>query len=390
MATSGYVDKMVSKAGLEYDIQDARILPTSAAVANQVVKVNSDGTGLEYGVVDVSGAINTHDTNESAHSYIRGLISSEATTRESADNTLGNRIGVFEAGGAHDVAALETSVATIEGKIPSEASSSNKLADKEFVNSSIATNTATFRGTSAKNLTEAQFLAWANGLTKTKNDYVFWDTVDTDGNTIFKRYKYDGTNWVYEYTLNNSSFTASQWSTINSGLTSSDKTKLDGIEDGANNYVHPAGSGASQASGLYKFSTDATSHISGVSAVAKSDITALGIPAQDTTYSEATTSTSGLMSASDKTKLNGIVAASSVTFTLPAISAGGTANVTVSGITANTVGVFGLASTATAAQYAAAAASQLQLTAQTTNQVTIRANGDALAAGVPAVINILG
>lgn len=49
-----------------------------------------------------------------------------------------------------------------------------------------------------------------------------------------------------------------------------------------NNYSHPAGSGASKSTGLYKFSTDSTSHISGVTAVTKSDITALGIPSSNT------------------------------------------------------------------------------------------------------------
>lgn len=109
---------------------------------------------------------------------------------------------------------------TIEGLIPSAATTSNQLADKSFVNSSIATATATFRGTSASGLTEAQFLAWANGLTKDNNDYVFWNTTDTAGNVQFKRYKYNGTSWAYEYTLNNSSFTAAQWSAVNSGITS--------------------------------------------------------------------------------------------------------------------------------------------------------------------------
>lgn len=49
-----------------------------------------------------------------------------------------------------------------------------------------------------------------------------------------------------------------------------------------NNYVHPAGSAPSKASGFYKFSTDSTSHVASVTAVTKSDITALGVPAQDT------------------------------------------------------------------------------------------------------------
>lgn len=49
-----------------------------------------------------------------------------------------------------------------------------------------------------------------------------------------------------------------------------------------NNYVHPAGSAPSKASGFYKFSTDSTSHVASVTAVTKADITALGIPAQNT------------------------------------------------------------------------------------------------------------
>lgn len=48
-----------------------------------------------------------------------------------------------------------------------------------------------------------------------------------------------------------------------------------------NNYVHPAGSAPSKASGFYKFSTDSTSHVASVTAVTKSDITNLGIADAD-------------------------------------------------------------------------------------------------------------
>lgn len=53
-----------------------------------------------------------------------------------------------------------------------------------------------------------------------------------------------------------------------------------------NNYVHPAGSAPSKAFGFYKFSTDSTSHVASVTAVTKADITALGIPAQNTSTTE--------------------------------------------------------------------------------------------------------
>ena len=58
----------------------------------------------------------------------------------------------------------------------------------------------------------------------TNNDYLFLDTVDSEGNKILKVYKYvaDGAGWVYEYTLNNSSFTAAQWAAIQSGITAED------------------------------------------------------------------------------------------------------------------------------------------------------------------------
>ena len=129
--------------------------------------------------------------------------------------------------------------------------------------------------------------------------------------------------------------------------TTAEKTKLSGIAEGANKYTHPTYT--AKTSGLYKVTVDGTGHVSATTAVAKADITALGIPAQDTTYSnmaaatasaagkaglvpapaagkqasflrgdgswvvpenttyaDATTSTHGLMSAADKTKLNGV------------------------------------------------------------------------------------
>ena len=114
-------------------------------------------------------------------------------------------------------------------------------------------------------------------------------------------------------------------------------------------YTHPTYTAKS--SGLYKVTVDGTGHVSATTAVTKSDITALGIPGSDTkygvfkaatadaaggtglvpapakgaqglflrgdnvwakptdtTYNDATTSTHGLMSTADKTKLDGIAA----------------------------------------------------------------------------------
>lgn len=133
-----------------------------------------------------------------------------------------------------DTDVLEA-IEEINGKIPNQATTTNQLADKEFVNSSVATATATFRGT-YNTLAELEAVT-----TKDLNDYGFvkvMDTTQPDQVKEYKRYKYNGTAWVYEYSLNNSSFTAAQWATINSGLTSTSlnnyytKTQVDSELDG--------------------------------------------------------------------------------------------------------------------------------------------------------------
>lgn len=129
-----------------------------------------------------------------------------------------------------DVSGLATkaSVEAIRELIPDTATPENQLADKDFVNSSIATNTSYFLGT-------FNTLEELESQTATNNDYAFWKTTDSDGNTVYKRYKYNGSEWVFEYDLNNSSFTAKQWATINSGLTAESlESKQDTLESGVN------------------------------------------------------------------------------------------------------------------------------------------------------------
>lgn len=117
-----------------------------------------------------------------------------------------------------DIDELLRYISEVQNKIPSQASSSNQLADKDFVNSSISTNTANFKGT-YDSVTQIEAIS-----DPTNNDYAFLVVYDTSEPTQvdhYDRYKYDGSQWTYEYTLNNSSFTAAQWESINSGITSS-------------------------------------------------------------------------------------------------------------------------------------------------------------------------
>lgn len=133
-------------------------------------------------------------------------------------------------------------------------------------------------------------------------------------------------------------------------MTDAEGTKLAGIAEGANKYTHPTYTARS--SGLYKVTVDASGHVTEVAPVTKADITGLGIPGTNTTYSpmsgatssaagtnglvpappagaqgkflrgdgtwqplvsygEATATNAGLMSAADKTKLDGLVLATS-------------------------------------------------------------------------------
>lgn len=87
-------------------------------------------------------------------------------------------------------------------------------------------------------------------------------------------------------------------------------------------YQHATAKGSAFASGLYKITTNAQGHVTAATAVTKSDITALGIPAQDTntTYGVASSSANGLMSAADKAKLDGIASGANKTTVDSALS----------------------------------------------------------------------
>lgn len=117
-------------------------------------------------------------------------------------------------------AVLQNAIDLIEAVIPSAASSSNQLADKNFVNSSISTNTATFVGT-YNSLAELQAVTGA-----TNNDYGFVIETDALGNEYYDRYKYNGSQWLFEYKVESTPFTSAQWAAIQSGITSNLVTKL--------------------------------------------------------------------------------------------------------------------------------------------------------------------
>jgi hypothetical protein len=148
---------------------------------------------------------------------------------------------------ALEIENIKAKDSNIESLIPSQATTNNQLADKNFVNSSIATATATFIGTfnivtdlgGTERSTHKQIQDLLDNSVCTAvddNDYCFV-LIPTSSSTpteIARVERYKATRaiaagWRYEYTLNNSGFTAAQWAAINSNITAALTAKLQGI-----------------------------------------------------------------------------------------------------------------------------------------------------------------
>ena len=122
---------------------------------------------------------------------------------------------------------MEIEVQDIEAKIPEEASAQNQLADKDYVNEGISTSSADFKGT----FTSQQDM---DAVTGNKNDYAYLVSQDATGNVRYNRYKWvEGTGWVYEYTIKQDDFSASEWAAIQSGITAALVEKLSALPNKA-------------------------------------------------------------------------------------------------------------------------------------------------------------
>ena len=134
------------------------------------------------------------------------------------------------------VSGVTADVETIKNIIPNTASETNELADKNFVNSTVGTNTANYiyktesGGEKVPFSSVAELEAYAG--TVTNNDYAFVTGIDENGNAYYDRYKADVNDgvvtWAKEYRLNNSSFTAEQWAAIQSGITAEKVAQFEG------------------------------------------------------------------------------------------------------------------------------------------------------------------
>lgn len=156
------------------------------------------------------------------------------------------------------ISTNQSDISDINGLIPAQATTSNQLADKDFVNSSIQTNTADFDGSWA---TYAAIPSTVEGFTDlglpapSNNNYLVVEQDETkDGGTWRYKYVDDGTaynknKWHAEYEVNETPMTAAQLATLNSGITSSlvsqistNQSDISDINTNLTNYVTKTGS----------------------------------------------------------------------------------------------------------------------------------------------------
>lgn len=202
-------------AELQKELNDVEEALSEETTAREAADAALDGridTVADNLATETANRISADSALQTNINTVSGNLSAEITARQNADTALGNR------------------VTAIEEKIPAQASAQNQLADKDFVNSSVATNTANYISNNGQPFNSLAELEAYSG-TLTNNDYAFVVGTDQAGNTTYTRYKYVAStdSWAEEYVLNNSSFTAVQWATINSGITSGDVSKLNNL-----------------------------------------------------------------------------------------------------------------------------------------------------------------
>lgn len=137
-----------------------------------------------------------------------------------------------------DLDDLGDQVHEIEAKVPAAATADNQLADKAFVNSSINAVaayyiTSTTEGDSfatKADLDKGPYYFQGAARVPTTNDYALVKADETHEGSA-ARYMYDGKQWDYQYTLNDTPFTQAQVDAINSGITAGLVSKYNAAAD---------------------------------------------------------------------------------------------------------------------------------------------------------------
>ena len=187
--------------------------------------------------LEIEGELQTEITDREAADALLATkteLQAEATARQNADDLKANASALTAETQRAEAAeqALAGRATAIEGKIPSGTTDQNHLVNMNELNDAVSTASANYISYNGGPFPSVSALNSYTGQ-HDLNDYAFVESTDAAGNTVFSRYKFNGSAWVKEYDINNTGFTTAQWATINSGMISADKTKIDGISAGA-------------------------------------------------------------------------------------------------------------------------------------------------------------
>ncbi len=214
----------VAITGSYTDLSNKPTIPT----VDQNYSATSDNA--QSGTAVASAISSKQDTITGAATTI---TSSNLTTSRALISNSSGKVAVSdttstELGYVHGVtSSIQTQFSTITEKIPSVATASNQLADKAFVNSSIANMAANYVTSDAQGDNFATKAALLSGpyyykgqsYTLTNNDYALVESDETKNNAT-TRYMYDGTQWNFQYIVNDTPFTQAQLDAINSNINS--------------------------------------------------------------------------------------------------------------------------------------------------------------------------
>lgn len=200
----------------------------SQTINNATITIQKNGTTVESFTLNQSSDETVNITVPTQASDVGALPSSTTIndlTTTAQQNALNSGATSTNIG---QIATNTSAISNIQDLIPSAATSSNKLTDKQYVDDAISTNTADFDGSWA---TYAAIPSTVAGFTSenlpepTNNNYlVVLEDETQDGGTWRYKYvddggAYDKANWAVEYEINETPFTQTQLDAINSGAT---------------------------------------------------------------------------------------------------------------------------------------------------------------------------
>lgn len=233
----------------------------------------------------------TNTLNTTAKAYITGTTSASTNTGTQ----------VFDTGVYLDTTAGVLTAGTFKGKLTGNADSATKATQDSagqqinttyikalsvsgktitYTKGDGTTGTITTQDTNtdthhqAKNIVGASTTATANATSSNGSTYLNL----IENGAVRSTHKITGSGATIVSSDSSGNITISSTNTTygvatasaNGLMSSSDKSKLDGIAAGANKYTHP--SYTAKSSGFYKVTVDASGHVSATTAVAKADI----------------------------------------------------------------------------------------------------------------------